>query len=114
MGIAVSHNGDLWFTTTSNQIGRMSTTGKVAFFTVPTKNVTPYGIALGPQDVMWFCEFSGPNIGSVDGTGHITEYTIPPHPGTPQWIFEGPDAGMWFTEYGGQGHSDIGRIGAPQ
>jgi virginiamycin B lyase len=94
----------------NNRVGYMTPGGKYATYPVPTPNVRPLGIALGPDGAMWFAEYSGPNIGRVDSTGKVAEYAIPPHPGTPQWIARGPDDGMWFTEFGG-GPSDIGRLG---
>jgi virginiamycin B lyase len=70
--IAPGADGALWFTEqeatytaqNSNLIGRISTSGKVAEFAIPTQASTPFGIAAGPDGAIWFTEEAG-KIGKV-------------------------------------------------
>lgn len=58
--------GFLWFTdTASNAIGRMSVTGKVTEFPIPTTDSGAQGITAAPNGTIWFTEFKSDKIGNV-------------------------------------------------
>jgi virginiamycin B lyase len=65
-GITVGPDGDLWMTTSSHgdQIGRMSTTGRFAKYTVPATGLG--GIATGPDGALWFTDGPGNTITRVE------------------------------------------------
>jgi hypothetical protein len=98
-------DGALWFTeSTANKIGRITTTGTITEFAVPTADSSPGGIAAGSDGALWFTEQSGNKIGRISVSGTITEY---PSAGGPISITPGADGALWFTEYFGV---KIGRI----
>src|SRR5438132_88189 len=55
--IAAGPDGALWFTDpTPNKIGRITTSGHVTLFPVPTAAANAYFIAAGPDGNLWFTE----------------------------------------------------------
>jgi streptogramin lyase len=98
----------LWFTEASgNQIGRITTTGTITEFAIPTANSQPVGITAGPDGALWFTELGGNQIGRITTTGMITEFSIPTASSQPVGITAGPDGALWFAEQSG---NKIGRI----
>jgi len=73
--ITTGPDGNLWFTesTDSNndltsqngKIGRITTSGTITEFPVPTSNGTPWGITAGPDSTIWFTEISSNKIGRL-------------------------------------------------
>ena len=57
-------HGNLWFTG-GNSIGRITPSGQITEFPVPTNNSIPEGIAAGPDGNLWFTETS--NVGNKIG-----------------------------------------------
>jgi sugar lactone lactonase YvrE len=106
-GIAAGPDGALWFTEYSDRIGRITTTGVITEYPVPTASSYPRGIAAGPDGALWFTEYVGNNIGRITTAGVITEYPVPTANGYPVGIAAGPDGSLWFVEYSG---NKIGRI----
>ena len=107
-GIAAGPDGNLWFTDLgSNRIGRITTSGTITEFVVPTAGSDPGGIAAGPDGNLWFTENSGNKIGRITPSGTITEFPVPTSGSSPGWITAGPDGNVWFTENSG---NKIGRI----
>ena len=77
-GIAFGADGALWFTeTTSNRIGRMTTSGTLTSFAVPTPGSEPGDIVAGPDGAMWFAEYVGNKIGRLEVGGTF----VPPPTG---------------------------------
>ena len=92
-GIAAGPDGNMWFTNSSgNSIGRITPSGTVTEYRLPTAYSSPENIAAGPDGNMWFTE--GNRIGRITPTGVITEY---PTGGVAFAIAAGPDGNMWFT-----------------
>jgi streptogramin lyase len=101
--IAAGHDGNIWFTEFSgNRIGRVTTSGVIDEFPLPTGATQPHGIAAGPDGNMWFAYAQG--IGRITPQGSITTFPVP---GDPYGIAAGPDGYMWFTEFTG---NKVGRI----
>ncbi len=59
-GIAAGPDGALWFTTGTARIGRMTTTGKASFYSVPASSPDLGAITAGPDGAMWFTSALGP------------------------------------------------------
>jgi streptogramin lyase len=87
------------------QIGRISTSGTVTEFALPTgadPNGTPRGITAGPDGNLWFTERDAsdrPAIGRLTPGGAYTQFAAPfslfNQSGS---ITVGPDGALWFTE----------------
>jgi virginiamycin B lyase len=91
----------MWFTEfRGNKIGRISPTGVVNEYPLPTLGSNPAVIAAGPDGNMWFTEQIGNKIGKITPAGVITEYALPAY-SAPGGIAAGSDGNMWFTEVGG-------------
>lgn len=90
----------LWFTEAQGAIGRMTTHGKVKYFSAGISSESfPYWIAPGPDGALWFTEFKAGRIGRITTSGHVTEYSNGISTGEkPVGIAAGPDGAMWFTE----------------
>ena len=56
--IAAGPDNALWFTA-ADVIGRITLSGAVSVFTIPTYRAQPVGIAMGPDKNMWFAEAFG-------------------------------------------------------
>jgi virginiamycin B lyase len=123
-GIAADNSGNMWFTDqrpskNGTFIGRITTSGTVSEFPIPTgvgpdlpQSSLPLGIALGAEGDMWFTD-QGQNaenrnfIGRIAPSGVITEFPVPTPESMPTAIALGADGNMWFTE---PNVSKIGRI----
>ena len=114
--IAPGPDGAMWFSEyTANAIGRISTTGAVTSYPLPTADAGPQGITAGPDGAVWFAECHTGKIGRipVDATpgssAQITEYAPPASSAFsfPFGIVAGADGALWFTE---TGQANIGRI----
>ena len=109
-GITEGSDGNLWVTYTLGQtydIGRITPSGHVTDFRVPSPVSEPLGIVSGSDGNLWFTESNANRIGRITTSGVVTEFLLP-HPGSePQFITPGPDGALWFTEIGGR---RIGRI----
>jgi virginiamycin B lyase len=67
-GIIAGPDGALWFTETfHNKIGRITTSGDLSEFLLPTPDSYPAAITTGPDGAMWFTERdnSGGKIGRI-------------------------------------------------
>jgi virginiamycin B lyase len=98
--ITVGPDGNLWFTF-GDQIGRMTLTGEVTWFSIPTSQSISIGITRGPDGNLWFTENWGQKIGRITPTGVVTEFPLPSAT-YPAGITAGPDGALWFAEFGGQ------------
>jgi len=85
-------------------IGRITMSGAITQYPLPTPYAGPGSIAAGPDGGLWFTEGIG-QIGRITTTGVITEYPIPTSNGGPGSITKGPDGALWFTE------SQVNQIG---
>src|SRR6266567_437546 len=107
LGITAGPDGNLWFTEgKGNKIGRISPSGTITEFPVPTAGSYPIGITAGPGGNLWFTERDGNKIGRISPGGTITEFPVPAK-SRPEGIAAGPDGNLWFTERDG---NKIGRI----
>lgn len=104
--IEAGSDGALWFTEPGvNKIGRITTSGAITEFKVPTPSSLPAGLTDGPDGALWFTEVAGNKIGRISTSGIITEFAIPTADALPAYITDGPDGNLWFTE------ANAGKIG---
>jgi streptogramin lyase len=118
-GIVSGPDGNLWFTELyTDRIGRITPSGQVTEFPVPTPQSQPKSIAVGSDGNLWFTEQAADRIGRITTSGEITEFPLPTSsvefsPSVPDSfsgptsIAAGPDGNLWFTE---QAADRIGRI----
>jgi virginiamycin B lyase len=118
-GVPVSDLGDitdgpdgaLWFTASDpGEIGRITTSGSVTMYPLPSPDSAPGGITRGPDGALWFTEVTdtGLEIGRISTSGTISQY-VPRSSSASDLvaggITEGPDGALWFTA------PDAGEIG---
>jgi virginiamycin B lyase len=111
--ITVGGDGALWFTVEPNTedteqgIGRISTTGQISFWSIPTifdVPDLPLDIVADPQDkkTLWFTFQTKSQAGgigrvSIDDPSKVTVFSLGPE-SDPLTIRPGPDQTFWFTE----------------
>lgn len=106
--IITGPDGALWFTEwAGNRIGRITTSGSVTGFNIPTANSGPIGIAVGSDGALWFTENNANKIGRITTAGVVTEYAVRTANAGPLGIVAGPDGALWFTE---PNANKVGRI----
>jgi streptogramin lyase len=106
-GIATGPEGNLWFAERgSNKIGRLTPSGQLTEFAVPTADSKPFQIAAGPDGNLWFTESATGAIGRITPTGEVTEFPVCYYC-RPWGIVAGPDGNLWFTL---PGAGEVGRI----
>jgi virginiamycin B lyase len=107
--IATGTDGNLWFTEEGKyntgtfqfeggQIGRITPSGTVQEFPIPTANSQPQAIASGPDGALWFTEAQANKIGRITTSGIVSEYNVPTASAGLRGIAAGPDHALWFTE----------------
>lgn len=105
-------DGALWFTEWSkDKIGRITVSGHITRWTLPTAEAGPTSIVAGPDGNLWFVETGIPKGQTIDQIGRITpsgSITQVPINGHPYAITAGPDGNLWFTAVGPTG-PEIGR-----
>jgi streptogramin lyase len=107
LDITSGPDGNLWFSETMNNIGRITPTGSITEFPIPTANTNSWGITSGSDGNLWFTEQQANNIGRLTPSGTVTEFPIPTANSQPTAITSGPDGNLWFTEASG---NKIGKI----
>ncbi len=95
--IAAGPDGNLWFVeNTARKIGRITPTGMVTEFDVPSGAIRqPVAITAGPDGNVWFAEAGG-GIGRITPNGSITEFTAPTD-SNPFAITTGGDGNLWYS-----------------
>jgi virginiamycin B lyase len=83
----------------SRKIGRITTTGVVSEYLIPTADAQPDGIVAGPDGALWFTEGCGNKIGRISTVGAIREYPLTNFYCLAD-IAAGPDRALWFAGYG--------------
>lgn len=70
LGITAGPDGAIWFTEVSgNRIGRITRSGEITEFTIPTFASGPVDITLGPDGHLWFTEGTAAQIATIrEGT----------------------------------------------
>jgi len=100
--ITLGPDGALWFAeTVAGKIGRITTSGVITEYSIPTANSYPYGITTGSDGALWFTEVSAQKIGRITTDGLVTEFPVS---GTPTSSFlrdiaTGADGALWFNKW---------------
>jgi virginiamycin B lyase len=107
-GLTAGADGNIWFTGFHDVISRMTPTGQITEYSVPSVvghagQPLITGITTGADGNLWFANLAAQTIGRITPRGKITEYPIPGH--VPWFLAAGPDGNVWFTT-----HNSIGRI----
>lgn len=104
-GIVTGADHNLWITEPGiNKIARMTPTGTLTQYLVPTANAGLDRITSGYDLALFFTETNANKIGRVTTAGSITQYTIPTTASHPTGITPcssspcGAHGGLWFTE----------------
>ena len=95
--ITAGPDGALWFTESTNKIGRIDTSGKVSEY----GNISDDGagdITQGSDGALWFLESNSNMVGRITTAGTITEYAVSTAKCGLSDITQGPDGALWFTE----------------
>lgn len=106
--IAESADGNFWFThgaTVPNTIGRVTPSGDVTYFNIPTDGAAANTIVAAPDGNLWVAEGFGGKIARVTPGGGFTEF--PTEFSRVQGIAIGPDNNVWFV---GQASQYVYRI----
>ena len=120
LAITAGPDGNLWFTEigpvgVGSSIGRITTSGKITEFPLPSANTFPSSITAGSDGNLWFTVIgtnNGPSkIGVITPQGKIREFTL--SHSILGSITRGPDGNLWFAEfqYGVTG-TTAGKIGS--
>ncbi|MGO8949299.1 MAG: hypothetical protein ACLQUY_16940 [Ktedonobacterales bacterium] len=110
-------DGNMWsIDSAQNAIKRVTPSGAVREFTIPTANANPFDLVVAKDGNLWFAESMG-KIGRITPAGQITEFTITSPGAMVAELIVGPDGNLWFYEDfappGGNLQntvSDIGRV----
>lgn len=115
-GIVTGSDHNLWIAEFgANKIARMTTSGVVTQYAIPTANSGPYRITSGYDDALWFTEQTANKIGRITTAGQITEYPVPTASSgltaiVPCTTNCPPHGGVWFAE---QKANKIGKFVSP-
>jgi virginiamycin B lyase len=102
--ITAGPDGNLWFTEFwTNRIGRMTPSGTLTEFPIPTPDSAPRGIVSGPDHALWFVEsgFNRTAIARITTSGVVTEFPIGGNSLDqlqPTEIVAAPDGNLWFNQ----------------
>jgi RHS repeat-associated protein len=107
-------NGYVWFSEYNvSKIAKISMSGVVTEYTIPTSSSGPEGITVGPDGNIWFAEHTANKIGKFNpNTTTFTEYSVPTTNSGPEAITTGSDGNLWFTEDIGGAISQITTSGS--
>jgi streptogramin lyase len=104
LDITAGLDGNLWFTEigpVGSSIGRITTSGKITEFPLPSANTFLSSITAGSDGNLWFTGIganNGPSkIGVITPQGKIHEFTLP-HSILGS-ITKGPGGNLWFAEF---------------
>jgi streptogramin lyase len=103
--IVTGPDGNLWVPEfDANKIARVTVSGTITEFPVPTAGAGPCLMQVGPDGNLWFTECNFNTIGRITPGGTITEFPLPPPLSTApfnlQDITAGPDGNLWFVHGG--------------
>ena len=97
--IAKGADGNYWYTQSgASRIARMTPSGAVTEFALPSSGSNPFDIIAGADGNMWFTELDAGRIGRITPNGAITEFSLPSSTSQPRGIAAGADGNIWFTE----------------
>ena len=125
--LVVGPDGNVWFSLGSTLggsggIGKITPTGTVTIFntpitTVPGQGSQPWGLAVGPDNRIWYVDPSNDWIGafstSATSAADVTTYPTNHSNTGLLFIIPGPDGRMWFNEFNRDALGAITAGGSP-
>ncbi|MBV8725457.1 MAG: hypothetical protein JO078_05620 [Candidatus Eremiobacteraeota bacterium] len=99
-GITAGPDGNLWFTLgTPNDIGRITTAGKIKEFALGSSDGPGYAITVGNDKALWYTLQQSGQIGRMTTKGSYTAYAVPAGGSAGlTGISAGAGRTIWFTE----------------
>ncbi len=98
-GITSGGDGNLWFVKSSTEIGRLTTSGTLTDYALPTKTYTSSSITWGPDSNIWFTEagLEVDRVAKMNTSGEVlAQYAA--GSGPPNGIVSGPDGNLWVAQ----------------
>jgi streptogramin lyase len=113
--IVTGPDGNLWFTEDAgNRIGRITPSGVITEFPIPTANCWPRSLLVGADGNLWFSEANAGRIARITTSGVITEFLAVANPAVERLrrMTMTPDGSLWFVQAELQPpfNSEIGRM----
>jgi virginiamycin B lyase len=106
-GVAVAADGTVYGTLQSgNQLLRISPSGEMSEFDLPTPSAAPTDVTVDKQGHVWVVEFGANKIARF-ADGKFTEYPLPKNKAAPSGIAVASDGSVWFGVLRG---AALGRI----
>jgi virginiamycin B lyase len=116
--ITAGPDGNIWFTDTTGscdpyrcptavKVAKMTTSGEITEFSLPSAGYVPSGIAAGPDGNLWVTEApsgqpaTNAKVARLTPSGSFTEYLIPNANSYPRRITAGDDGNLWFSDVNG-------------
>jgi virginiamycin B lyase len=110
-GVTVAQDGTVWATLQSgNQLLRISPSGEMSEFDLPTPGAAPTDVAADKTGAVWVLEFGANKIARF-ADGKFVEYALPKNKAAPSGITVAPDGSVWFGVMRG---AALGRLHAGQ
>jgi virginiamycin B lyase len=104
-GIALDRSGDVWTTLQgSDELGRISSSGELTTFDVPTRNSGLGDLTTDQSGAVWFLESRANKIGRF-AEGRFAEFEVPTPSAGLASLAAAPDGSVWFTEL------SVGKLG---
>ena len=101
VGIVTGPDHNLWaIDRAANQVLRVTVSGLVKAYQMPTPNSEPNSIAVGPDGNLWITEIYAGELARMTTSGIFTEFKLPGSSDAPVRIAAGPDGNLWVTEAG--------------
>jgi virginiamycin B lyase len=95
-GVAVAGDGTVWATLQSaNALMRISPSGEIAEYEVPTRGSAPSDVAVDVKGGVWFLEFRANKVGRY-ADGKFVEFPAPEGVSALSGITVAPDGSVWF------------------
>jgi hypothetical protein len=85
------------FTDGRSSIGRITPSGDVKEFPVPSRNSEPTALVLGVDGNIWFSEPGVSKVGRITPSGIITELSVPSVSNSVNALAAAQDGGIWFA-----------------
>lgn len=97
-GITTGPDGALWFAEyVGGRVGRITTTGAVTEYAIPSADAHGSSITTGPDGALWFAEGCSDRVGRITTTGLMREYPVRSLHCIAD-ITAGPDGALWLPD----------------
>ena len=97
-GVAVDAQGAVWATLQhANKLIRISPSGEIAEFVLPTRNSAPGDVAVDGSGSVWVLELNANKVARF-AAGRFEEFPVPTPQAGVTALAVAPDGSAWFTE----------------